>query len=405
MLFIFFLVSSVSAEVLQIGESQSFPLASKKVWAQKSESLDVQVISGQLLVTGKKRGVAKVKLGSQLLQIQVISEAQSQLLQKLKKLCQKTPGLTVDIENAEVTVKGQVYSWDNWKKLRAEVGKEAHFILKAKLSDDVLKTFQNEIDRELFEQGLLSMNVNTSPEVSLNLNPQQQDKEAYIHYFQKLGIRVQMTKESLTTEPTIKVKVRILEVSKSTSSSLGIIWPSEMSFKVLSDKIVNTENLQLKLSALESAGEVRTLASPILICKSGKEAEFFVGGDYPIRLKGYRAEQLQWIKYGVGMKIRPLADSSGRLNLSLETEISNLAGIVEGIPTVENSKVSSHFDLSRTQVIALSGILREQNSRGDDGLPFLRRIPILGSLFSSEKYLAKKSELVILVEPQLMGKN
>ncbi|MFN9068989.1 MAG: pilus assembly protein, partial [Bdellovibrionales bacterium] len=71
-------------------------------------------------------------------------------------------------------------------------------------------------------------------------------------------------------------------------------------------------------------------------------------------------------------------------------------------PNVERSHVISHFDLAKSQMVALSGILRNQNLSNREGLPFLSRIPILGYLFSSQKFLNHESELVILVEPELM---
>lgn len=388
--------------VLQIGQSIEFPNPERSIWAKKNDCLEIRQRGNKTELLGSKACYTKVKIGKQIHHVHVLTESQIQLQKRLKNYAERTPGLSVEVEKGEITVEGTLYSWKIWKELRELVNDNTFFILKTQLDENLLDTFQNEINYELSQQGLLSVNVKTSPQISVGLNPSQQYQRQYIQYFQQLGIQVDLDKENLTTQPTVKVKIRILEVAKSSSQALGLIWPTEASFTVLSPNKIQATPFALKLAALESSGEVLTLANPTLICRSGKEAEFFAGGDYPIRLKGYRAEQLQWVKYGVGLKIRPQADSGGRINLTIETDISNLSSIIDGIPTVESSKVSSHFDLAKSQVVALSGIFRQQNSRSAEGLPFLTRLPILGKLFSSSQYQSQKSELVILVEPQLM---
>ncbi len=391
------------AQVLKIGQSLEIPSAQLKVWAKKNDCVDIQILKSAVKVTGIKKCTVKIKIDSQYHKIQVITDSQHQLMEKISDQVKKIPGLRVGFNNSDIEIQGQLFNWQNWRTLRDLNDTENSFLMRAKLSENLQDTFQSEINKELQAEGLLQFNVSLHPVLSISLHPDQQYKERYMEYFKKLGIAATLAKESLASEPTIQVKIRILEVSKSSSQQFGIRWPDEVSFDVLPSRIVTSETLQAKLMAMESNGEARTLASPTLICRSGKEAEFFAGGEYPIRLKGLRAETVQWIKYGVGLKIRPVADSSGRISLSLDTEISNLSTIVENIPTVETSRVSSHFDLAKSQVVALSGILRDQNSSGHDGIPLLKNIPVLGSLFSSKKYLSKQSELVILVEPRLMN--
>lgn len=403
LLFILIWKSLSLAQILQVGETISITTRNSTVWAEKNNCLNINTRSSITTFTGTKRCSIKVKIDNQIKKIQVITVAQNTLYKKLQPIVKKTPGLQVSIENAQVEIQGSIYKWEVWKSLRDHLQDDERFVVRAKLSEELSSQFQIHINQELQSQGLLSLNVTQKPYLSVSLSPQQQYQTRYLDYFERLGIPVTIAKESLSTEPTIKVKIRIMEISKSSSKSFGIRWPDEATFQVLPKAIINSETLQGQILALESTGDARTLASPTLICKSGKDADFFAGGEYPIRLTGFKSEQIHWIKYGVGLKIKPLADSSGRMSLSIETEISNLSAFVDNIPTVETSRVSSHFDLSKSQVIALSGILRDQSSSGHDGIPFLKNIPVLGSLFSSKKYISKQSELVILVEPMLMG--
>jgi pilus assembly protein CpaC len=397
--FIFYQISV--AEILSVGDSLILKKTSSKVWVEKNECFTANIQS-QIVITGKKRCTAKIKLGEKVIAIQVVTSSQINFFSKLDRYFQNTPGLKVEFKSSQILISGLIFSWNTWDQIRILNEGNVDYLVVANLSQELKENLQNKVDKELKQLGLLSVRVRTEPQLQVGISPDQKNKKDYELYFDKLGLPFAIDKEFLKTEPTVKVKIKIIEISKSSSQLLGIQLPSSVDYRLIPHKLKGIDSLNATLSALEAKGEVRTLASPTLIGRSGEEAQFYAGGDYPIRLKGYRAESIQWIKYGVGMKIRPKADSYGRINLSVETEVSNLAAIVDGIPNVERSHVVSHFDLAKSQMVALSGILRNQNLSSREGLPFLSRIPILGALFSSQKFLNHESELVILVEPELM---
>ena len=128
------------------------------------------------------------------------------------------------------------------------------------------------------------------------------------------------------------------------------------------------------------------------------------GGEIPIQIIKYRTQEVIWKQYGIRLRVKPVADSSGRMSISIDTEISTLdeATKVDNIPGILTNHVSSHFDLSRPQTIALSGLLKNEEGRSHNGLPYLSRIPILGGLFSSQSYKDFETELIIFVRPSIL---
>jgi pilus assembly protein CpaC len=183
---------------------------------------------------------------------------------------------------------------------------------------------------------------------------------------------------------------------------LGLAWPSSVTAQVFPTLGVSADPLEAQLNALETRGHGRVLASPNLICQSGQEAEFLAGGEFPIKFVNYKQKEVIWKKYGILLKVKPKADSSGRMNLKIETEVSSITEIVDGIPSLATNRVSTTFDLKETKTIVLSGLLKDQNTTSQSGLPWLQRIPILGSLFSSEDYIQKRTELLIFVRPEIL---
>ncbi|MBC7370694.1 MAG: hypothetical protein H7326_03960, partial [Bdellovibrionaceae bacterium] len=68
-------------------------------------------------------------------------------------------------------------------------------------------------------------------------------------------------------------------------------------------------------------------------------------------------------------------------------------------------RISSHFDLLKSQTIALSGLIKNEESKASAGLPLLQRIPVLGALFSSKEFHENRTELVIFVRPSIFREN
>jgi len=202
----------------------------------------------------------------------------------------------------------------------------------------------------------------------------------------------------------VKVQITVAEVKKDAFLSYGVQWPSNYTAQVIPGATAaENSGLSIALQALESKGLGRVLARPNLLCRSGKEAEFVAGGEFPIKIMNFKIQDIVWKRYGILLKIKPMADFSGRMSISLETEISNLDGhSVDGIPGLLTNRVQSHFDLSESKTIALSGLIKSESTESQVGLPGLARIPILGSLFSSKDFRENRTELVIFVKPEIV---
>lgn len=392
--------------LLEVGETKVLPLLGSRVWVERGAILKAEVRSQRLMVTAKKPGSSRIRSGDDLYSVQVIDQDRRTLYEFLKSEVERTPGLKVALREGEVDVEGYLHDWKQWKALLRDRHFESSYRMKARMAPQLQNQLQKLIDQDLTSQGLLSMNVHTSPHLHVRLHPDQPGLDLYRRYFQRMGIEVHLLKESLTMEPSVRVQITVAEISKKFSRNLGMNWldgQGQARFDILPTGLVNSETLQATLNALETEGHAKLLASPNLICRSGKEAEFLAGGEFPIKILNFQVQDIVWKKYGVLLKIKPVADSSGKMSLSIETEVSSLGPLVDGLPSIESNKVSSHFDISHSQVIALSGLLRDQTSRGHQGLPWLSQLPVLGALFSSQNYLSQKTELVIFVRPTLMN--
>jgi pilus assembly protein CpaC len=163
------------------------------------------------------------------------------------------------------------------------------------------------------------------------------------------------------------------------------------------------------IRALEREGLIRTLAEPNLTAVSGEPANFLAGGEYPVPVVDSNGGlSVTFKKFGIGLAFTPIVLSEGRISLKIETEVSELTnqGAVTlsgfSIPAIRKREAKSTVELPSGGTIALAGLISEDTRQNIDGLPGIKDIPILGTLFRSRDYIKSESELVVIVTPYLV---
>ena len=100
--------------------------------------------------------------------------------------------------------------------------------------------------------------------------------------------------------------------------------------------------------------------------------------------------------------------SEGRISLKIETEVSELtsegAVTISGIqlPALKKRFSKSTVELPSGGSIAMSGLISEDTRQNIDGLPGLKDLPVLGTLFRSRDYIKSETELVVIVTPYMV---
>ena len=154
-----------------------------------------------------------------------------------------------------------------------------------------------------------------------------------------------------------------------------------------------------------SNGDVKVLASPELTARSGGKAQLTVGGQVPIPLAGaLGATSVEYKEYGMLFGIEPVIDADGTITATVRSELSQIdpAVTVAGIPGFLTRKTDSQISIKPGEMIALGGLVTAEMSNAIDRLPGLSRLPVLGRLFRSDDFRNNKSELVVLLEPEII---
>ena len=169
--------------------------------------------------------------------------------------------------------------------------------------------------------------------------------------------------------------------------------------------------VEVLIEALESKGLARTLAEPNLVTLSGNEARFLAGGEVPIPVSSDGGSiSVTYKPFGVQMQFTPTVIDENVINLSLETEVSevdasNSTEIGNGIslPSFSVRRASTVVEMRDGESIAIAGLLRDNFSDNISQVPWLGDLPILGALFKSTSYARNQTELVVIVTPHLVS--
>ena len=163
------------------------------------------------------------------------------------------------------------------------------------------------------------------------------------------------------------------------------------------------------IRALERDGFVRTLAEPNLTAISGEAAKFLAGGEYPIPTVDSTGQvSVTYKEFGIGVAFTPIVLSEGRISLKIESEVSELSnsGAITlssiSIPALKKRQAKSTVELPSGGSLAIAGLISEDVRQNIDGLPGIKELPILGTLFRSRDFISKETELVVIVTPYLV---
>jgi len=167
--------------------------------------------------------------------------------------------------------------------------------------------------------------------------------------------------------------------------------------------------LSTALDALESNGLVKTLAEPNLTAVSGENANFLVGGEFPILVpQGNQTVSVQFKQFGILLNFTPVVLNSGLISLKISTEVSKLS--TEGqvalgnfsVPSLTVNRAVTTVELPSGGSLVIAGLLQNDIRDTVEGFPGLKDIPILGTLFRSTSFQKDESELVVAVTPYLV---
>jgi pilus assembly protein CpaC len=169
-------------------------------------------------------------------------------------------------------------------------------------------------------------------------------------------------------------------------------------------------NLGAFVKALQAETILQILAEPNLVTTNGKEASFVVGGEFPVPVMqggaAAGAVTIQFREFGIRLTFTPVVTGDMiRLHLKQEVSTIDLANAVSFngfvIPALSTRRAETEIELSHGQSFVVAGLLDNRETEAISKIPGLGNIPVLGELFKSREVKRSRSELVMIVTPEI----
>lgn len=174
-------------------------------------------------------------------------------------------------------------------------------------------------------------------------------------------------------------------------------------------------NLAGLARALESDSNVNILSTPNLITLDNSEAKIVVGQNVPFVTGSYAQaagtgtavnpfQTIERKDVGLTLKIKPQITEGGVVKLQIYQEVSSLATRTAGAADVVTNKraLESTVLVDDGGIIVLGGLIQDNVQDREQRVPFLGRLPILGSLFRYDNRTRTKTNLMIFLRPYII---
>jgi len=184
------------------------------------------------------------------------------------------------------------------------------------------------------------------------------------------------------------------------------------------------QNFTAALKLLESFGDVKVLSSPKISVLNNQSAIlkvvdnlvfFTIKADTTVNqttsLTTFTST-LNSVPVGFVMTVIPQISDSDSVVLNLRPTISrkigdvadpnpalSAAGVASLVPVIQTREMDSMLRVQSGQVAVMGGLIQDQVSNTEDGIPGVNRVPGFGDLFRQRKDTVVKTELVIFLRP------
>jgi len=164
------------------------------------------------------------------------------------------------------------------------------------------------------------------------------------------------------------------------------------------------------LKALASESLLNVLSTPSVMVLDNNVASISVGQQVPINTGttvtdgGNTINNISYRDTGVQLTVRPSVNAGGLVTLDVDQQITDVGEID---PATDNRLFLDRTITSRVAVrsgesVVLGGLIRENASEAEDGVPWLYKAPLIGPLFGTTTQTRSRTELLVIITPKAL---
>ena len=190
--------------------------------------------------------------------------------------------------------------------------------------------------------------------------------------------------------------------------NLGTTSTATSGIGILAGNIMSGLDLDMRLTAMESAGRGRVLSAPKVTTMDHREAHISSGRRIPYETTSQEGTATQFIDAELSLTVTPHVTTDDNVLLQIKAtknaaDFANTDG--NGNPTITTNEATSEVIVANGATTVLGGIFENTKSETEKKVPFLSAIPILGQLFQNMDDEDTVSEILIFITPTIVMDN
>jgi len=213
----------------------------------------------------------------------------------------------------------------------------------------------------------------------------------------ELGIDWKLQTSHITRSSTVPPFTQNFAVNSPPSSLFGFTWA-----QVIGETLVNVD---LKLSALETATQLKVMAAPRVLTINNVKAVITQGTQIPyLQLSESGAVAATQFKDAVlELQVTPHITPDQKVRLEIQAkqdEPTSVAGATQ--PGIETRKIATELLVDDGNIVVIGGVIRNRDAYSRSATPGVHRIPLIGRLFKSESEEMRRTEMLIFISPKIV---
>jgi len=162
--------------------------------------------------------------------------------------------------------------------------------------------------------------------------------------------------------------------------------------------------LDLRLSAGESQGQLKTISRPRITTLDNKEATIEQGESIPYETTSAAGTSTTFIDAKLSLKVTPHITPDGSVLMKIEATRNSVGSLtsVGGAPSISKKESRTEVLVQDGETTVIGGIVITDKNNQEKGIPFLKDIPLLGWFFKNKSVTDSQQELLIFITPKII---
>lgn len=181
------------------------------------------------------------------------------------------------------------------------------------------------------------------------------------------------------------------------------------------------QSLDVIITAMESTERFTVLSRPVVYTQNGKRAEITSGQEVPVPVESLSdatgninntaavRTSIDFKDVVLKLEVLPTINENDEVTLDIVQVNDRVVGkqVVAGseVPIIGKQELNTTVTVANRSTIVLGGLISESQQDQDEGIPFLKDLPIIGAAARNSVRDSQRSELMIFIQPVVVRSN